>query len=178
MAEIITVARPYAVAVFRHAKESNTLQAWSDALAVLASVAQDEAAQEFAASPKHTPAEVQKLLVEVLGAKASDVVKNFVAAILENRRFKALPKIAELFELFKAAEEGMVEAEIETAFEMADAQLAGLVANLEARFKRKIAPVVTVNAALIGGIKVTVGDEVIDASVRGKLGALATSLKS
>lgn len=177
MAEIITVARPYAEAAFRAARETQSLQAWSEALAVLASVAQDEAAQQFASNPRVSAEQVQTLLVEVLGAKATDPIKNFVAAVLENRRFVAIAKIAELFEQLKAAEESTVEANIESAFEMDAAQLNELVASLEARFKRKVAARVTQNADLIGGVKITIGDDVIDASVRGKLGALATSLK-
>ncbi|QNM96609.1 F0F1 ATP synthase subunit delta [Chitinimonas koreensis] len=178
MAELITVARPYAEAVFRLAQETNSLPAWSDALAVLAAAAQDPLAVEFAANPKFSASQVQTLLTELLGARATPEVSNFVAAVLESRRFVLLPKIAELFEQLKAAVEGSVTAHIETAFELTPAQLDEIKSTLAARFGKKIDTAVSVDPELIGGVRMTVGDDVIDASVRGKLAALSARLTS
>ncbi|HEY9101993.1 F0F1 ATP synthase subunit delta [Chitinimonas sp.] len=178
MAELITVARPYAEAVFRLAKEANSLPAWSEALAVLAAAAQDPLAVEFAANPKFSASQVQALLTELLGARATPQVSNFVATVLESRRFALLPAIAELFEQLKAAEEGSVTAHIESAFELTAAQLDEIKSILTARVGKKIETTVSLNADLIGGVRMTVGDDVIDASVRGKLAALAARLTS
>ena len=178
MAELITVARPYAEAVFRLAKEANSLPAWSEALAVLAAAAQDPLAVEFAANPKFSASQVQALLTELLGARATQQVSNFVATVLESRRFVLLPAIAELFEQLKAAEEGSVTAHIESAFELTAAQLDEIKSILTARVGKKIETTVSLNADLIGGVRMTVGDDVIDASVRGKLAALAARLTS
>jgi F-type H+-transporting ATPase subunit delta len=71
-----------------------------------------------------------------------------------------------------------LEANITSAFDMSDAQLKDLVKSLETKFKRKIEAKVSVNSELIGGVKVEIGDEVLDASVRGKLEAMAVALKS
>ena len=89
-----------------------------------------------------------------------------------------LPQVSELFEQLKAQHEGVLEANITSAFDMNDGQLKDLVKNLEAKFKRKIEAKVFVNPELIGGVKVEIGDEVLDASVRGKLEAMAVALKS
>ncbi|WP_027468210.1 F0F1 ATP synthase subunit delta [Deefgea rivuli] len=178
MAELITVARPYAEAVFRLAKESNTLSLWSDVLGNLALIANDPTVLDVVANPKCSAVQVQELLVGLLGADANAEVKNFLAAVLENRRFATLPAMSALFEELKAADEGVAQAHIESAFAMTDAQLAELTATLTQQLKRKISADVSVNPELIGGVKVTIGDLVIDASVSGKLTALATSLKS
>ncbi|MBM3116370.1 F0F1 ATP synthase subunit delta [Jeongeupia naejangsanensis] len=178
MAELITVARPYAEAVFRLAKDAGTLGQWSDVLGTLSLIAQDPLADNVVANPKYSAAQVQQLLAGLLGGNVSDEVNNFVAVVLENRRFTALPQISALFETYKAAEEGEVEADIVSAFPLEDAQVAELKTALANHLQRKVAAQVSVNPDLIGGVKVTVGDVVIDASVAGKLSALATSLKS
>lgn len=178
MAELITVARPYAEAVFRLAKESNTLSQWSDVLANLAVIAESQAVLDVVANPKCSVDQVQELLVGLLGADANAEVKNFLAAVLENRRFATLPAVSALFEQLKAADEGVAQAHIESAFAMTDAQLAELTATLTQQLNRKISADVSVNPELIGGVKITIGDLVIDASVSGKLTVLATSLKS
>ncbi|WP_374352430.1 F0F1 ATP synthase subunit delta [Chitinimonas sp.] len=176
MAELITVARPYAEAVFRLAKETNSLPSWSDALAVLAAAAHDPLAVEFAANPKFSASQVQQLLTELLGDRANLQVSNFLAAVLESHRFVLLPYIAELFEQLKAAEEGSVTAHIESAFELTGAQVEEIRAILAKRVGKKVETTVSVDAELIGGVKMTIGDDVIDASVRGKLAALSARL--
>lgn len=178
MAELTTVARPYAEAVFRLAKETGSLVAWSESLASLALIASNKDAQAVAANPKFTTSQVQTLLLELLGKDIKPQVVNFISAVLENRRFLVLPYIATQFEALRAASESRVEARIESAFALTDVQLSELTATLSQQFNRKVNAEVTVDAALIGGIKVTVGDLVVDASVRGKLAALAASLKS
>ena len=178
MAELITVARPYAEAVFRLAKDSNTLILWSDVLGNLALIAKDQAVLDVVANPKCSADQVQELLVGLLGTDANAEVKNFLAAVLENRRFATLPSMSTLFEQLKAADEGVAQAHIESAFAMTDAQLAELTATLTQQLNRKISADVSINPELIGGVKITIGDLVIDASVSGKLAALATSLKS
>lgn len=178
MAELKTVARPYAEAVFRLAKEGNSLPAWSEALAVLAAAAQDPLAVEFAANPKFSASQVQALLTELLGARANPLVNNFIVTVLEGRRFTVLPQIAELFEQLKAAEEGSVTAHIESAFALNAAQVDELTSLLAKRVGKKVDAELSVVPELIGGVRMTIGDDVVDASVRGKLAALSARLAS
>ncbi|PHV12677.1 F0F1 ATP synthase subunit delta [Chitinimonas sp. BJB300] len=176
MAELITVARPYAEAAFRLAKEANSLPAWSEALAVLAAAAQDPLAVEFAANPKFSASQVQALLTELLGARATPHISNFVSTVLESRRFVLLPYIADLFEQLKAVAEGSVTAHIESAFDLSGTQLDEIKSILADRTGKKVETTVSINPDLIGGVRMTVGDDVIDASVRGKLAALSARL--
>jgi F-type H+-transporting ATPase subunit delta len=167
MAEIATIARPYAEAAFRLAEASDSgLTQWSAALGRLAQVAD-------ATEVKH----LTELLVSLAG-DANAQVQKFVSALVEGNRVPALPAISVQFEALKNAKEGSVDARIDSAFEIDAAQLAALVADLEQRFKRKIRPQVHIDKELIGGVRVTVGDEVIDGSVKGKLATMSAALKN
>jgi F-type H+-transporting ATPase subunit delta len=99
-----------------------------------------------------------------------------VRVLIENSRIGVLPEVRDLFVELKHEREGVVDAEIASAFPLDDTQLTALVSDLEARFKRKVQPQVAIDQDLIGGVKVVVGDEVIDGSVRGKLAAMAAAL--
>lgn len=178
MAELTTVARPYAEALYRLAKESGSVNAWSETLALLSLVAEDGLAAQFVANPRFSAQQVHGFLGEMLGDLRSTHVDNFIVTLVQNRRFALLPRIAHLFEALKSEDEGAVEAHIESAFELLAEQLDQLTATLAQRFKRSISAKVTVSPALIGGVRMTVGDDVIDASVRGKLAAMTASLTS
>jgi F-type H+-transporting ATPase subunit delta len=178
MAEARTIARPYAEAVFKLAKANNTLPVWSDMLHLTASIANDERIRALIGDPKITSKRMSELLLSICGDRLNNEGRNFVLLLVENNRVEMLPQVSELFEQLKAQHEGVLEANITSAFDMSDAQLKDLVKNLEAKFKRKIEAKVCVNPELIGGVKVEIGDEVLDASVRGKLEAMAVALKS
>lgn len=176
MAELATVARPYAEAAYRLAKEGNSLQAWSDTLNLLASVYQDPQMQAAIANPKVTSADIEKLLVAICGERIDDIARNLIRLLMHNRRLPVLVEIRDLFEQLKLEDEGKLDAKISSAFPMEDAQRDQVVKLLSSRFKRKINATVTVNPDLIGGIKVEVGDKVWDASVRGRLQTMAATL--
>jgi F-type H+-transporting ATPase subunit delta len=176
MAEIATLARPYAEAVFRLADASGALAAWSGTLRTLAQAAAHPDMQECMTKFDLTTAQLQQLFLSLTPGETSAEEKNFVHVLIENDRLAALPEIYALFEQLKNEREGVVDAQISTAFALDAAQLAGLVADLEKRFKRKINPRVSVERELIGGVRVVVGDEVIDGSVRGKLNTMAAGL--
>lgn len=177
MAEIATLARPYAEAVFRLADAAGTLTAWSGTLRVLAQVAAHPDMRECLAKYDLTTIQLQELFLSLRpGDDLSAEAKNFVQLLIEYDRLTLLPEIFGQFETLKNEREGVVDAQITTAFALGGAQLAGLVADLEKRFKRKINPQVSIDCDLIGGVRVVVGDEVIDGSVRGKLNAMAAGL--
>ncbi|MCW3480152.1 F0F1 ATP synthase subunit delta [Neisseriaceae bacterium JH1-16] len=179
MAELTTVARPYAEAVFSLANEQQRLGAWSEALAWLAAMVQNPAVTEFVTEPKHTAQEIEALVLNVLGAERDTAeVKNLVATLIANGRLLLLPQIAEQFELLKAEAEGVLDALAETAFPMTDAQRAELTDTLSKKYGKTVRLDVRVTPELIGGVRVLLGDDVIDASVRGKLHDMAASLKN
>jgi F-type H+-transporting ATPase subunit delta len=176
MAELATIARPYAEAIFRLAKQGNTLPAWSDELALIVSVYKDPQMQAAMANPKVSTNEIERLLLAICGERISGAARNAIQLLVHNRRLSVLPDIREQFEHLKLQDEGMVDAKISSAFPMDDTQRNQVVKLLSTRFKRKINATVTIDPDLIGGIKVEVGDKVWDASVRGRLQTMAATL--
>lgn len=177
MAESVTIARPYAEAIFRMAKETGALGAWSNRLQRLAVIAQDPEMADIVGNPRISADQVAQLAI-ALAEDNDPVLGNFIRVLAENKRLPLLPEISQLFEAAKSAEEGVREAVVQSAFPLDDAALAALMPHLEAHFKAKLAPTVVIDSDLIGGVRVAVGDQVLDASVRGKLEAMATALKT
>jgi F-type H+-transporting ATPase subunit delta len=177
MAELATIARPYAEALFRVAKSGN-LAAWSDLVSEMAQVASHPDVKEFAGNPKVSDQQVSETFRSLLKSNVGPEAKNFISMLAENGRLALLPEIAEQFHALKNAQEGAADAEITSAFEMSDAQVKDLVTTLEKKFGRKLNPSVKVDPSLIGGVRVAVGDEVLDTSVRAKLQKMHTALTS
>jgi F-type H+-transporting ATPase subunit delta len=176
MAELATIARPYAEAVFRLAKETHSLSAWSDALALIVAIYQDPQTQAAIGDPKATSSDIERLLLAISGERIDGAARNLIQLLVHNRRLGVLREIRDLFEKLKLEDEGKLDAKISSAFPLDDAQRAQVVNLLSTRFKRKIDATVTVDPELIGGIKVEVGDKVWDASVRGRLQTMAVTL--
>ena len=177
MAELATIARPYAEALFRVAQGGN-LQAWSDLVGEMAAVAALPEVKELAANPRLTDTQIAETFLSVLKSSVTPEAKNFVAALVENGRLSLLPAVFEQFQLLKNAQQGSADADIISAFPMQDAQVTDLVAALQKKFGRKLNPTVTVDPSLIGGVRVVVGDEVLDTSVRAKLQQMQVALAS
>jgi len=176
MAELSTIARPYAEAAFELAREKTALPAWSRMLDLIASVATDARMRTALASPKLDDAEKESLFLSVTGENLDDDARSFVRVLIESDRIALAREIRELFEVRRNEAEGVARATIESALPMSDAEQAGLTAALERRFGRKVEATVKVNAELIGGARITVGDTVIDDSVLGKLTAMKNQL--
>ncbi len=176
MAELVTIARPYAEAAFGLAKERGELDKWSSALALMAAVYEDPQMQAALANPKVTTADVERLMLSICGERLDGNARNFVQLLVRNGRLVVLPELRHLFEQLKAEHEGLVEARISTAYPLDDAQLRQIVSVLSNRYKKNVSPAVDVDPELIGGIKVQVGDKVWDASVRGRLQQMAATL--
>lgn len=177
MAELATIARPYAEALFSVA-EGGDLAAWSALVQELGQVARLPELMSVASSPKVSRAQVVDLLLSAVKSPltASPQAKNFVQMLVDNHRLSLLPEIAVQFEALKNAREGAADALIVSAFPLQEAQLADLVASLTRKFGRQLKPTVQVDASLIGGVRVTVGDEVLDTSVRARLAEMRTAL--
>lgn len=178
MAEAVTVARPYAEAVFKLALAKNALSDWSSMLQEAAEIAQNNQVKELVGNPVVSAKQLGELLLEIGKKKFNQEGRNFLMILAENKRISVLPQISQLFEQLKAQHEGVLEANIVSAFQMNDRQIKKLIADLEHKFKRKIVAKVQVDPELIGGVKVEIGDEIFDASIRGKLEAMAIALKS
>jgi len=175
MAELATIARPYAEALFRVAKSGN-LAAWSGLVSEMAAAANHPDVKALANNPKLLDQQVIETFLLLLKSEVSIEAKNFIVMLVENGRLTLLPEIAEQFQALKNEQEGAADAAITSAFEMSDAQIKDLVATLERKFGRKLNPSVTVDPELIGGVRVLVGDEMFDTSVRAKLQQMQIAL--
>jgi F-type H+-transporting ATPase subunit delta len=177
MAELATIARPYAEAAFRLAQEKNALPVWSEMLRLVSAVVSTPEMTRALDNPRLSAAEKESLLLSVVGEKLDSFGRNFVRVLIEGDRVGVLPQIASGFEELRNSAEGVANALIETAFPLSESQLAALQTSLEKRFGKKIQTSVKVEPALIGGARITVGDSVIDGSVQAKLAAMANRLR-
>ena len=178
MAELTTLARPYAKAAFEYAQAHQQLANWSAMLGLAAAVSQDDTMQRVLKAPRLTSTEKATTFVEVCGDKFDAQVRNFLNIISENNRMELLPEIADMFELYKAEQEKSVDVDVTSAFALNDEQQDKLAKVLSARLGREVRLHAAEDASLIGGVVIRAGDLVIDGSVRGKLAKLAEALKS
>ena len=176
MAETVTIARPYAEAVFKLAQETGRFDAWSDTLQLMETVIRDTALAACIGNPNVSADNLQRLIEDVCGDRLDSAGKSFLQALQRNSRLSILPEIRNAFEALRLENEGIIEAQIHSAFPIDDAQVTGLVKKLESKYQRKVRAKVSVDSKLIGGIKIVVGDNVVDATVRGKLDAMSAVL--
>jgi len=172
MAELATIARPYAEAFFK----AGAGLAEVEQLNALAAVAADEQLRQFAGNPKAAAGDVFDVLERASGGLLKGRTANLVHAVIDNGRLAALPEIASQFQALVSAKSGVSDAVIESAYPIDAAQLADVRNSLEKRFGRKLNANVIVKPELIGGIRVVVGDEVLDTSVAARLQQMKTAL--
>lgn|SRR5690625_3504534 len=178
MAELTTIARPYAKAAFAYAQEQQQLEQWQEMLATAAAVAEDATMQAWLAQPALTAEQRASGFAEVCGEALSEAGKNFIAQLTEHNRVSLLPAIyAQFHELMTQAND-VVEAELISATALAEDQVTALVNSLKKRLGKEVNVTTQVDERLIGGVLIRAGDTVIDGSVRGKLTRLAEQLNS
>ncbi|HUJ87981.1 MAG TPA: F0F1 ATP synthase subunit delta [Burkholderiales bacterium] len=178
MAEPITIARPYAEAVFRLADGAGKLAEWSIMLAELAQMSEDERVRSAMGDPNLSAAKVAGLFISILSGHLTGQCENLVRVLADNHRLALLVEIRTQYEALKNEREGVVEAAIQSAFALEPAQLADLTARLEKHTGRKVRVHVDIDTELIGGVRILIGDQVIDASARAQLAALESALKA
>ena len=174
MAELATIARPYAEALYKaSAADLGATAAWLDELAAIAADAQ---LQQLADNPKISDQQVFDVIAAVAKTTLNDVAKNFLHTVIDNGRLSALPEVAQQFRALKNAQGGSSDAIVGSAFPIDAAALAEVSATLEKRFGRKLNVSVQLQPELIGGIRVVVGDEVLDTSVKARLEQMKVAL--
>jgi F-type H+-transporting ATPase subunit delta len=175
MAELATIARPYAEALFR-ATDAATAPSLVAPLRQLAQVASEPRLREFADDPKVSAQQVSELILGVLPTAPPAALQNLLQVVLENGRLGALGQIAEQYQALVDARAGVSQATVYSAFEISAPQLADITAALARRFGRTLDTRVVIDPELIGGVRVVVGDEVLDTSVRARLEQMRTAL--
>ncbi|MBI3147897.1 MAG: F0F1 ATP synthase subunit delta [Betaproteobacteria bacterium] len=178
MAELTTIARPYAEAVFAIAQEQDALDRWSAMLGFAATVAADPTMLAVLENPRLSDVQKAVLFFKIAGDQLDEGGKRFLRVLIDAGRAKVLPQIRALFEQRKNEVQRAARAEITSAQPLDERELADLKAALERRFKLKIAAELKVDSALIGGVRIVVGDQVVDASVQGKLAVMNRELRA
>jgi F-type H+-transporting ATPase subunit delta len=176
MAEAITIARPYAHAVFNIAQEKGELKAWSELLAVLAQCAADPAMQSIITSPAVSDEQIVSALADIANCGDNKEAQNFLALLAENNRLLTLGDIAELYEELRAEAESIQTADVVSARALTPEQESKISAALKQRLGRDITLQVSVDENLLGGAIIRAGDLVIDGSALGKLNRLANAI--
>lgn len=175
MAELATIARPYAEALFQviiPAERAGCLEQ----LELLARLTSQPEVRQFADNPRVTTQQVFDVVVGALPAPLWPAVQNLLRAVLDNGRLVALPEVATQFRALANQSSGVSDAQVYSAFPIDEAQGAEVLAALERRFGRKLNATLVIDPSLIGGIRVVVGDEVFDGSVKARLEQMRVAL--
>ncbi len=176
MSELATLARPYAAAAFKRAKETSSTTQWSESLAFMSAVMASEEMLKVVSNPKVNKDKLAELVIDICKGHTDSEGVNFLKLLLQNNRLSLLPFIAGQFEALKAEDEGYVDVEVISAYAFTKEAKQKFSATLEKKFDKKIHMNVTVDKSLIGGVLVRAGDRVIDGSVRGQLQQLQKAL--
>ena len=177
MAELSTIARPYADALFDAARASGEgLERWLAVVEELAALMSHPQVAQVVADPKLGDAQVVDLLASLVKQPLPANGTNFLKLLVANQRLAVLPEVAVQFRQLKNEAEGVADCLIESAFPLSDGQVSDLLAALSKRFGTRLRPSVQVNPALIGGVRIAVGDQVLDSSVRARLNQMQTAL--
>jgi F-type H+-transporting ATPase subunit delta len=176
MAELTTIARPYAQAVFKLAKEQSKIPQWSEFLKFLGAVAADVNMKRLLQNPKIESSRLVSFVLDLCGDKATPTTSNLVKLLAENKRLTLVPEISVLYEQYRSEAESTVRAQMYSAFPVTDAQRQSVIAGLEKRLARKVELECVTDVTLMGGVVIRAGDLVIDGSVRGKLTRMVTAL--
>jgi F-type H+-transporting ATPase subunit delta len=178
MAELSTLARPYAKAAFEYALDKNELAQWYGQLATAAAVAANEAMGAVLTNPSLTASQQAASLSDICGDALSPQVRNFIAILASNKRLALLPEIYALFAQYKANRERTVDVEVVSAFDLPESIQQRLAEALGKKLERQVKVQTSTDSNLLGGVLIRAGDLVIDGSVRGKLDRLAEAMNS
>ncbi len=178
MAQLTTLARPYARAAFETALQDGELQGWSVLLRLAAAIAQDPAVSQKLSEPSASGEQQVRVLVDLLGDEASEKQRNFLKVLAANKRLPLLPDVAILFDALKAEQEKRVEVDVVSAFALNESTEQKLAEALKNRLQREVSITTSVDRNLIGGLVIHAGDLVIDGSVRGRLNKLAETINA
>ena len=178
MAEVSTLARPYAQAIFNLAKADDILKAWSETLAVLKEITADDSMIGLINNPDVSDEQCIALIIDICSGELNEQEQNFLKMAAENGRLEVIPTIADSFEALRAEEEGSIEAHVISAYAVNATQKKSIAAALKKRFGREITITTQIDKSLLGGIIIRAGDIVIDGSAKSQLEKITLSLLS
>lgn len=176
MAELSTLARPYARAAFEYADKESALEAWLAELQLIAAVVAEPAVQTLLSDPARTTEAQADAFVELCGDALGDSRRRFARVLAGNRRLGLAPQILDQFESLKAQREQTIDVQMSSPFEVSDAVRDRVAGALSRRLQREVVVNTEIDTSLLGGVLIRAGDLVIDGSVRGRLNKLAEAL--
>lgn len=176
MAEVISVARPYALAAFDEARKLGDLKGWSELLLSAADAVSHPEIRALIANPRVLKSQLEGLMLALVGNKASATGQNFIRLLVESQRLILLPEIAAMFETMRAEAEKSVDVVVASALELSEAQKQKIVVAMKKRMGREIRLHCEIDRELLGGIVIRAGDKVMDGSARSHLSGLASAL--
>ncbi len=176
MAEISTLARPYAQAIFNLADASNTLKTWSETLALLSEVVTNKTITEIINNPDVTSEKTISLIFDICKDNLDEQGINFVKLAAENGRLELIPHIAESFEVMHSEAEGSIKAQVISAYAINAVQKKSIATALKKKLGREVTITTKTDKSLLGGVIIRAGDMVIDGSIKSELEKISHSL--
>jgi len=177
MSELATLARPYAVATFKRAKETNSTKKWSENLAFMSAVLSNKDISVVIDNPKVNKQALSAFVLDICQGQVNEEAENLLQLLVHNNRLTLVPIIAKLFEAYKTEDEGYVDVEVVVAYAFSKEEKPKFASTLEKTLGKKVNMNVTVDKSLIGGVLVRAGDRVIDGSIRGQLQHMQKTLQ-
>lgn len=177
MAEAITVARPYAVAAWRHAEANGKVDLWSEMLALMADVVRNETMAKIVGDPRVDADQLSRLMLDICGGRLNKEAESLVHILVENGKLGLMPEIALVFATLKSEAGGAVDATLLAAFPVNAKFEQDIAAAMQRRLNREVNFTTEEDKSLLGGVVIRVGDMVIDASIKGQIEALANELR-
>ena len=172
MANLSSIARPYAQAAFESARKLSDISAWKAFLKSAAEMSQLPAAAKLLGNPEVNRQQLFELFQSVLKSQLNDARTNFLKLVAEHKRFIALDAIYNQFEAISEQFEKASIVRVVTAVSASDSFKTNLAAKLSKRTQRDVTLHCEVDPQILGGAIIYMGDHVIDGSVRGKLARL------
>ena len=169
MAELITIARPYAKAAFEYALEAGVLPKWLNAFNTLALMVQDPQVRSLLHDPKVSDSQLAELFISVLGSELDSESENFINLLASRGRFAALPYIRDIYTELYAEQQRTITATVYTTQELTTLQAETLKKAMEQRLDREVTLATVIDPAVFGGVRVEAGDLVIDGTIQGRL---------
>jgi F-type H+-transporting ATPase subunit delta len=177
MSELATLARPYAAAVFKRAKQVGTTEKWSLSLAFISNVLNDKNVSALIGNPKVNKQDLLTFMLDVCQGQVNEEGENFLKLLVHNGRLSLVSTISKIFDTYRAEDEGYINVEVTTAYGFSEEEQLRFTGTLEKKLSKKVYMNVTVDKSLIGGVLVRAGDQVIDGSIRGQLQHMQKALQ-
>ena len=177
MAEAITVARPYAVAAWRHAEAEGKVDLWAEMLQLMADIVRNETMSKIVTDPRVGTDRLSQLMLDICGGRISDTAESFIKLLVENGKLSLMPEIYAVFAAMKAEAGGAVDATLLAAYPVNAKFEQSIAAAMQKKLNREVKFTTEEDKSLLGGVIIRAGDMVIDASIRGQIESLANELR-